>query len=59
MAQAHVAAWLEPGDGLLVLDFDRGHLPAGHGAPFEVRQLELHDQTRMAPLEIRGRGARF
>ena len=59
VAQAHVAAWFEPGDGLLVLDFDRGHLPAGHGAPFEVRQLELHDQTRMTPLEIRGRGARF
>ena len=47
------------GDGMLVLDFDRQHLPAGYGAPFEVRQLELHDQTRMAPLEIRERGARF
>ncbi len=59
VAQAHVAAWFEPGDGMLVLDFDRNHLPAGYGAPFEVRQLELHDQTRMAPLEIRGRGAGF
>lgn len=59
VAQAHVAAWFEPGDGMLVLDFDHKHLPAGYGAPFEVRQLELHDQTRMAPLEIRGRGARF
>lgn len=59
VAQAHVAAWFESGDGMLVLDFDRKHLPAGYGAPFEVRQLELHDQTRMAPLEIRGRGARF
>lgn len=59
VSQAHVAAWFEPGDGMLVLDFDRKHLPAGYGAPFEVRQLELHDQTRMAPLEIRGRGARF
>jgi hypothetical protein len=59
VAQAHVASWFEPGDGMLVLDFDRKHLPAGYGAPFEVRQLELHDQTRMAPLEVRGRGARF
>ena len=59
VSQAHVAAWFEPGDGMLVLDFDRQHLPTGYGAPFEVRQLELHDQTRMAPLEIRGRGARF
>lgn len=59
VAQAHVAAWFEPGNGMLVLDFDRKHLPAGYGAPFEVRQLELHDQTRMAPLEVRGRGARF
>lgn len=59
VAQAHVAAWIERGDGMLVLDFDRRHLPAGYGAPFEVRQLELHDQTRMAPLEIRERGARF
>ena len=59
VAQAHVAAWFERGDGMLVLDFDRKHLPAGYGAPFEVRQLELHDQTRMAPLEIRGRGVRF
>lgn len=60
VAQAHAAAWFEPGDGMLVLDFDRKHhLPAGYGAPFEVRQLELHDQTRMVPLEMRGRGARF
>ncbi len=59
VALAHVAAWMEPGNGMLVLDFDRKHLPAGYGAPFEVRQLELHDQTRMAPLEVRGRGARF
>lgn len=59
VAQAHVAAWFQPGNGMLVLDFDRKHLPAGYGAPFEVRQLELHDQTRMAPLEIRGHGARF
>lgn len=56
---SHTAAWFEAGNGVLVLDFDRANLPAGYGAPFEVRQLELHDQTRMAPLEIRGRGLRF
>lgn len=59
VAQAHAAAWFERGDGMLVLDFDRSHLPAGYGAPFEVRQLELHDQTRQVPLETRERGARF
>lgn len=53
------AAWFEPGDGMLVLDFHHKHLPAGYGAPFEVRQLDLHDQTRVAPLETRGRGAHF
>ena len=59
VAQAHVADWMARGDGMLVLDFDRQHLPAGYGAPFEVRQLELHDQTRMAPLETRERAVRF
>jgi len=38
---------------MLVLQFDRSHVPAGYGAPYEVRQLELHDQSRMAPLESR------
>lgn len=59
VVQSHAAAWFEAGNGVLVLDFDRANLPAGYGAPFEVRQLELHDQTRMAPLEIRERGLRF
>ncbi|MDQ3288701.1 MAG: DUF4785 family protein [Pseudomonadota bacterium] len=59
VVQSHTAAWFESGNGVLVLDFDRGNLPSGYGAPFEVRQLELHDQTRMAPLEIRARGLRF
>lgn len=59
VSQAHAAAWFAAGNGMLVLDFSRAHLPVGYGAPFEVRQLELHDQTRMAPLEIRARGARF
>jgi hypothetical protein len=59
VAEAHVADWMSRGDGMLVLDFDRQLLPAGYGAPFEVRQLELHDQTRLAPLEIRERAVRF
>jgi len=59
VAQAHSAAWFEPGSGILVLDFNRAELPAGYGAPFELRNLELHDQTRVAPLELRGRGLRF
>jgi hypothetical protein len=59
VSQAHSAAWLAPGTRALVLRFDRAHLPPGHGAPFEVRQLELHDQGRHAPLETRGRALRF
>ncbi len=53
VSQAHSANWFKRGSGMLVLQFDRSHLPAGYGAPFEVRQLELHDQSRMAPLESR------
>lgn len=53
VSQAHSAAWMKRGNGMLVLQFDRSHLPAGYGAPFEVRQLELNDQSRMAPLESR------
>lgn len=59
VSQAHTAAWMEAGDGVLVLQFPRQHLPPGYGAPFELRQLELNDQTRMAQLEIRARAARF
>lgn len=59
VSQAHAAAWIERGDGVLVLGFDRHHVPDGYGAPFEVRQLQLLDQTRMAPLESRERAARF
>jgi Domain of unknown function (DUF4785) len=53
VSQAHSANWFKRGSGMLVLQFDRTHVPAGYGAPFEVRQLELHDQTRMVPLESR------
>lgn len=59
VSQAHSAAWFEPGRGVLTLAFDPAHVPAGYGAPFEVRQLQLQDQTRMAPIEIRDRAARF
>lgn len=53
VSQAHSANWFKRGSGMLVLQFDRSHVPAGYGAPYEVRQLELHDQSRMAPLESR------
>ena len=56
---AHSAQWMSPGSGDLVLAFDRTHLPAGYGAPFELRQLELNDQSRMAPVERRERAARI
>ncbi len=59
VSQAHSAAWFERGNGSLVLAFDRNHVPSGYGAPFEVRNLELHDQGRLAPLERRGRALRF
>ena len=59
VSQAHAAAWREEGDAMLVLQFGRAHVPAGYGAPFEVRQLELNDQGRIAPIESRARGARF
>lgn len=55
---AHSADWLTPGKSRLTLAFDREHLPAGYGAPFELRDLELNDQSRMAPLERRARAAR-
>jgi hypothetical protein len=59
VSQAHSAAWFERGKGTLVLAFDPAHVPFGYGAPYEVRQLELNDQSRLAPLESRARAARF
>lgn len=59
VSQAHAAAWFERGKGSLVLAFDRAHVPAGYGAPFEIRQLELNDQTRLALVESRSRAVRF
>jgi hypothetical protein len=59
VAQAHSAAWFERGKGTLALAFDRAQVPSGYGAPYELRQLELNDQSRLAPLENRGRAVRF
>lgn len=59
VSEAHSAAWMEAGKGMLVLQFAKAQVPRGYGAPYEVRQLELNDQSRMAPLESRARGARF
>lgn len=59
VSEAHSAAWMNAGNGMLVLQFAKAHVPRGYGAPYEVRQLELNDQSRMAPLESRARGARF
>lgn len=53
VAQAHSANWLEAGDGKLDLAFGPGNLPIGYGAPFELRFLELKDQTRLGTLETR------
>lgn len=54
VAQAHSAAWLEAGQRSLSLPFASAPLPAGYGAPFELRHLELKDQARMGTLETRG-----
>jgi hypothetical protein len=59
VSQAQVAAWLEPGLRSLSLSFDRAHVPGGYGAPYEVRFLELKDQTRMGLLETRDHAARI
>lgn len=53
VAEAHSAAWLEKGKAALSLAFDRAHVPLGFGAPYEVRYLELKDQSRMGQLETR------
>lgn len=59
VSRAHAARWIERGATRLALAFDRSHVPDGFGAPFEVRQLGLFDQTRMAPLETREHAVRF
>lgn len=59
VAIAHSADWLVPGAASLALDFPRDALPGGYGAPYELRDLELNDQSRLAPLERRRRAARM
>ncbi|MGH8105296.1 MAG: DUF4785 domain-containing protein, partial [Arenimonas sp.] len=58
VAQAAMANWFKQGNGVLNLNFDRSNLPAGYGAPFELKFLELKDQTRMTQLESRETAAR-
>ena len=53
IAVAQSAAWFEPGQRALSLSFDRGSLPTGYHAPFELRYVELKDQTRQGQLETR------
>lgn len=60
VAQAHSAAWFESaGAGELTLAFDSVALPSGFTAPFELRDLQLQDQGRMAPIESRAVAVRF
>ncbi len=58
VAQAAMANWFKQGNGMLSLNFDRSNLPAGYGAPFELKFVELKDQTRMTQLESRESAAR-
>jgi len=53
VAVSQSAAWFEPGQRALSLSFDRASLPAGYHAPFELRYVELKDQTRQGQLETR------
>jgi len=57
VAVGHAADWLAPGTGQLTLVFPAAVL-AGARAPYELRQLGLHDQGRMGRLEYRERAAR-
>ncbi|MEN5366583.1 DUF4785 domain-containing protein [Stenotrophomonas sp. TWI273] len=60
VAQAHSAAWFATaGAGELRLPFASVALPSGYAAPFEVRDLQLQDQSRMAPIESRAVAVRF
>lgn len=60
VAQGHSAAWFgAAGRGELALSFAGVELPAGYGAPYELREVEVHDQSRLAPIERRARALRF
>ncbi len=57
LAMAQTAAVLEPGESRLQLDVPADlMLASGLAAPFEVREVQLLDQGRMAVLETRARG---
>ena len=58
VAQAAMANWFKQGKGLLSLNFNRSNLPAGYGAPFELKFVVLKDQTRLTQLESREMAAR-
>lgn len=57
LAMTQTAAVLEPGEGRLRLDVPASLVQeSGLSAPFEVRDVRLVDQGRMAVLEARSRG---
>lgn len=57
LAMAQTAAVLDPGKGQLQLEVPaKLVLESGLGAPFQVREVQLRDQGRMALLESRSRG---
>jgi hypothetical protein len=60
VAQAHSAAWFDKaGNAELTLPFASVALPRGYAAPFELRDLQLQDQGRMAPIESRAVAVKF
>jgi hypothetical protein len=58
VAVGHTADWLTPGARALTLVFPPDVI-SGSRAPYELRQLGLHDQGRMGRLEYRERAARI
>lgn len=59
MANAHSAAWLDQGGGTIGLHFPVDVMGSGFRAPFELRELALSDQGRIARLERRETGPRL
>lgn len=58
VAQSHSAAWFDK-SGAIELNFGKELIPAGYGAPFELREVMLKDQGRMADLERRALALRI
>jgi len=58
-AVGHSARWLEAGKADITLKFGNELVPAGVGAPFELRDVSLNDQSRLGQLETRSRALRF